>query len=36
MPVNKRHVNFLNVSICVKCSVNLCAQCFNSFHGTNV
>ena len=32
-PVNKRHSNCLNVSRCVCCNVDLCAKCFNNFHG---
>ena len=34
--VDKRHRNCLNVYICVKCNVNICAYCFNRFHGKHV
>ena len=35
-PVNKHHCNFLNVSRCVKCNVDIGAHCFNNFHGQHV
>ena len=36
VPVNKRHRNCLNISRCVRCNVDLSAQCFNHFHGQHV
>ena len=36
MPLNKHHRNCLEIFICDRCTVDLCAQYFNSFHVKHV